>query len=381
MKKSPTHNAAAAAAADARRRLNFPPETAGPISQHKESQVPASKTPVSAHWVVAAVLWQPERGLRRREYARWGIEREEDIAAAMSASLNPPLSLSLSLSCVYLCLSLGDFPISTPPSLITFGCVPLLPMGWTFFLQMCLSMLFGGEGAALAAGQVRIVGLRAVCFECKQEEWGFICLLWRSHHQGCSSMPFPAGSLVWYVCGRREQRAGKWNERFAAAASRWWWMRWRVTNTAIKATRRRRSKNYWQIWQIQFASAIALSCNFILCSCIRNSIFLHFYSLLMYLFHSLLLHLLRFLSLCNSILQQFHSLLQHLLQFHSPASFILCCIFNIKPTLNNSVSLGTVHISTGGVVLRTKCRFNVISRSGFGFVQLLLQIWSSLETT
>jgi hypothetical protein len=57
MKKSPTHNAAAAAAAaDARRRLNFPPETAGPISQHKESQVPASKTRVSAHWVVAAVL-------------------------------------------------------------------------------------------------------------------------------------------------------------------------------------------------------------------------------------------------------------------------------------------------------------------------------------
>jgi hypothetical protein len=132
--------------------------------------------------VVAAVLWQPERGLRQREYARWGIEREEDIAAAMSASLNPPpsfsLSRSLSLVCVYLCLSLSDFP----PSLITFGYAPLLPMGWTFFLQMCLSMLFGGEGAALAAGQVRIVGLRAVCFECRQEEWGFVCLLWRSHH-------------------------------------------------------------------------------------------------------------------------------------------------------------------------------------------------------
>jgi hypothetical protein len=45
------------------------------------------------------------------------------------------------------------------------------------------------------------------------------------------------------------------------------------------------------------------------------------------------------------------------------------------------VSLGTVHISIGGVVLRTKCRFNVISRSGFGFVQLLQQIWSSLEIT
>jgi hypothetical protein len=75
--------------------------------------------------VVAAVLWQPERGLRRREYARWGIEREEDIAAAMSASLNPPpslarslslsLSVSLSLSLSLVCISVSLSPISLYP--------------------------------------------------------------------------------------------------------------------------------------------------------------------------------------------------------------------------------------------------------------------------
>ncbi len=56
---------------------------------------------------------------------------------------------------------------------------------------MCLSMLFGGgAGAALAAGQVRIVGLRAVCFECRQEGWGFVCLSWRSHYQDAVRCPF-----------------------------------------------------------------------------------------------------------------------------------------------------------------------------------------------
>jgi hypothetical protein len=100
--------------------------------------------------VVAAVLWQPERGLRQREYARWGIEREEDIAAAISASLNPPpsravsVSLSLSLLCVCISVSLSAiFHLPLSPLAVFLCCL------WAeLFPCKCVCRCFSGGGRA-----------------------------------------------------------------------------------------------------------------------------------------------------------------------------------------------------------------------------------------